>query len=101
MTDVDYKLSAIGHLYRDCCDCVDLGLCQNGFALLAPMHAEADLIEIKTMITNVQQAIAYVKRSAEQLPKVDRWRVLVGYICERITRQTVLHSPPSVLSAAG
>ena len=53
------------------------------------------------MITNVQQAIAYVKRSAEQLPKVDRWRILVGYTCERITRQTVLHPPPSVLAGAG
>ena len=31
VTDVDYELGAIGQLYRDRCDCVDLGFCQNGF----------------------------------------------------------------------
>jgi hypothetical protein len=66
---------------------------------LTPMHAEVGLI--KTMIANVQAAIAYVKRSAQQLPKIDRWRVLLGYICERITRQTVLPSPPTALAGAG
>jgi len=44
---------------------------------------------IKTMIANVQAAIAYVKRSAQQLPKIDRWRVLPGYICEGITRHRI------------
>ena len=63
------------------------------------MHAEVGLI--KTMIANVQHAIAYVKRSAEQLPKIDRWRVLVGYICERITRQTILPSPQPALAGVG
>ncbi|EKD97611.1 MAG: hypothetical protein ACD_23C00835G0004, partial [uncultured bacterium] len=29
----------------------------------------------------------------KQLPKIDRWRVLLGYICERITGQTVLPTP--------
>jgi hypothetical protein len=66
---------------------------------LTPMHAEVGMI--KTMIANVQQAIAYVKRSAEQLPKIDRWRVLVGYICEQITRQTILQPPQSALAGAG
>ncbi len=66
---------------------------------LTPRHAEVGLI--KTMIANVQQAIAYVKRAAEQLPKFDRWRVLLGYICERITRQTVLPSPPAAIVGAG
>ena len=64
---------------------------------LTPMHAEVGLI--KTMITNIQTAIAYVRRAAQQLPKIDRWRVLVGYICERITRQTVLPYPPPGLVA--
>jgi hypothetical protein len=63
------------------------------------MHAEVGLI--KTMIANVERAIAYVKRTAEQLPKVDRWRVLVGYICEQITRQTILQPPLSALVGAG
>ena len=66
---------------------------------LTPMHAEASLI--RTMIANVQQAIAYVKRSAEQLPKVDRWRVLLGYICERITQQTILQPHQPALTGAG
>lgn len=66
---------------------------------LTPMHAEVGLI--KTMITNIQAAIAYVRRAAEQLPKTDRWRVLLGYICERITRQTVLPSPPPGLAGVG
>jgi len=29
---------------------------------------------IKTMLTHIQAAIVHVKRAAEQLPKVDRWR---------------------------
>ncbi|MFO0202804.1 MAG: transposase, partial [Alphaproteobacteria bacterium] len=66
---------------------------------LTPMHAEVGLI--KTMIANVQAAIAYVKRSAQQLPTIDRWRVLLDYICERITRQTVLPCPPTALAGGG
>ena len=66
---------------------------------LTPMHAEVGLI--KTMIANVQQAIAYVKRSAEQLPKIDRWHILLGYICERITHQSILPSPPPALAGGG
>ena len=66
---------------------------------LTPMHAEVGLI--KTMITNIQAAISYVKRAAEQLPKLNRWHALVGYICERITGQTMLPTPPPVLQGAG
>jgi hypothetical protein len=61
------------------------------------MHVEVGLI--KTMPINIQAAIAYVRRAAEQLPKIDRWRVLLGYICERITHQTVLPVPAA--SACG
>jgi hypothetical protein len=55
------------------------------------MHAEVGLIQ--SMIANIREAIAYVRQSAEQLPKIDRWRVLLGYICERIIRQTILQPP--------
>ena len=43
-----------------------------------PMHAEASLI--KSMIANSHAAIHHVKAGAEQLPKRDRWRVLLAYI---------------------
>ncbi len=66
---------------------------------LTPMHAEVGLI--KRMIANIQAAIAYVKRAAEQLPKLNRWHALVDYICERITRQTILPTPPPALQGAG
>ena len=66
---------------------------------LTPMHAEVGLIQ--TMIANIQAAIAYVRRAAEQLQKIDRWRVLVGYISERITGQTVLPTSPPVLAEGG
>ena len=66
---------------------------------LTPMHAEVGLI--KKMIANIQAALAYVRRAAEQLPKLNRWHALVGYICERITGQTVLPTPPPALQGAG
>ncbi len=62
---------------------------------LTPMHAEVGLIQ--TMIANIQAAIAYVKRTAEQLPKMNRWRILVGYISERITGKIILPTPLPVL----
>ena len=66
---------------------------------LTPMHAEAGLI--KTMIANVQAAIRHVRRAAEQLPKLDRWATLLGYICQRIVGSTALPTPPPALSASG
>lgn len=62
---------------------------------LTLMHAEVGTI--KKMIANIQAALAYVRRAAEQLPKLNRWRALVGSICERITGQTVLPTPPPAL----
>jgi hypothetical protein len=50
------------------------------------MHAEPGLIQ--SMIANVQAAIQHVKFAAEQLPKLDRWRALLTYICQRIVGQT-------------
>ena len=55
---------------------------------LTPMHAEVGLI--KSMIANVDAAISYVRRAAEQLPRLDRWRALVGCICQRIVGQVAL-----------
>ncbi len=66
---------------------------------LTPMHAEASLI--KSMIANVYAAIQHVKAAAEQLPKLDRWRALLAYTCQRIVRQIGLPTPPSVPSAPG
>jgi hypothetical protein len=66
---------------------------------LTPMHAETKLI--KAMITNIQGAVQYVRKIAEQLPKLDRWRTLVSYICEKITGQTLLPTPPPVTLASG
>jgi hypothetical protein len=63
---------------------------------LTPMHAEAGLI--KSMVANVHAAIDYVKRAAEQLPKLNRWAALVAYICRRIVAQTVLPTPPPALT---
>ena len=55
---------------------------------LTPMHAEAGLI--KTMIANVGAAIRHVRAIAQQLPCVQRWPVLIEYICEQIVGQTAL-----------
>jgi hypothetical protein len=63
---------------------------------LTPMHAEAGLI--KSMIANVHAAIRYVRSAAEQLPKIDRWATLLGYICQRIVGQTALPTPPPALA---
>ena len=64
---------------------------------LTPMHAEAGLI--KSMIANVHAAIGYVKAVAEQLPKLDRWKTLLAYICQRIVAPISLPTPPPTLPA--
>ncbi len=66
---------------------------------LTPMHAEAGLI--KSMIANVHAAIQHVRAAAQQLPKIDRWRVLLAYICQRIVGQIGLPTLPPALSAHG
>jgi hypothetical protein len=35
------------------------------------------------------------------LPKLDRWRVLLAYICQRIVGQIGLPTPPPTLSVPG
>ena len=66
---------------------------------LTPMHAETGLI--KLMIANVHGAIQHVKAAAEQLPRIDRWRVLLDYISRQIVGQISLPTPPPTLSAPG
>ena len=66
---------------------------------LTPMHAEVGLI--KSMIANVHAAIRHVRAAAEQLPGLDRWKVLLEYICRRIVGQTALPTPPPALAASG
>ena len=63
---------------------------------LTPMHAEVGLI--KLMIANVHAAIRHVRRAAEQLPKINRWATLLGYICQRIVGQAALPTPPPALA---
>ena len=66
---------------------------------LTSMHAEAGLI--KSLIANVHAAISYVRRAAEQLPKLDQWATLVDYICRKIVGQFALPTPPPALTATG
>jgi hypothetical protein len=61
----------------------------------------AEMGTIKKMIANIQAALAHVKRAAQQLPKRNRWHALISCICERITGQTVLPTPPPALQGAG
>lgn len=63
-----------------------------------PMAASA---LIRSMIANVHEAIQHVIAAAEQLLKLDRWRVLLAYICWRSVGQAGLPTPPPVLSAPG
>jgi hypothetical protein len=53
---------------------------------------------IKSIIANVHGAIQYVRRAAEQLPKIDRWTALLGYICQRIVGQAALPTPPPAIT---
>jgi hypothetical protein len=64
---------------------------------LTPMHAETGLI--KSMIANVQAAIRHVRKAAEQLPNLDRWRALLAYICHKIVGHNPLPTPPPALGA--
>ena len=53
---------------------------------------------IKSMIANIHGAIRHVRRAAEQLPEIDRWATLLGYIWQRIVGQTALPTPPPALA---
>ncbi len=49
---------------------------------LTPMHAARTTLTM--LVANVRAAISHVKRVAEQLPSVDRWKTLLNYIVARI-----------------
>jgi hypothetical protein len=53
------------------------------------------------MIANVHAAIQHVKADMEWLPKLDRWRVLLAYVWQRIVGQIALSTPPPIFQAAG
>ncbi len=58
---------------------------------LTPMHAEVGLI--KTMVSNVRAAVAHVVSAAQQLPKLNRWKELIRYICDRIVDSISVPAP--------
>jgi len=56
---------------------------------LTAMHAAGKCLI--SLISNIRQALAHVKTSAEQLPSIDRWHALLNYIVSKITRR-----PPKI-----
>jgi hypothetical protein len=57
--------------------------------------------QLQLQIANVHAAIRHVKAAAEQLPRLDRWRALLAYICQRIVSHFGLPTPPPTLEAPG
>ena len=49
---------------------------------LTPMHAARTTLMMR--IANIRAALSHVRRVAEQLPAVDRWKTLLNYIVARI-----------------
>ena len=49
---------------------------------LTPMHAARTTMLM--LVANVRAAISHVRRVAEQLPTVDRWKTMLNYIVARI-----------------
>jgi hypothetical protein len=49
---------------------------------LTPMHAARTTMML--LIGNIRAALSHVRRVAEQLPEVDRWKTLLDYIVARI-----------------
>jgi hypothetical protein len=52
-------------------------------------------------ILNESRPGLHVARFAEQFPKLDRWRVLLRYICARITASAALQRTPIAAIATG
>ena len=58
------------------------------YSRVAPLRSVREAVErpwvleglIKSMIAHVHAAIQHLKAAAEQLPKLDRWRVLLAYL---------------------
>lgn len=67
---------------------------------LTPLHAMTQTI--RSLVGNIRKALQHVKSLAEQLPKTDRWRELLRYICARIVASTLprcLHPRPRMTQA--
>jgi hypothetical protein len=58
-------------------------------------------VPIKSLLADVRAARGHVARFAEQFPKLDRWRVLLRYICARITASAPLQRTPIAAIATG
>lgn len=58
---------------------------------LTPMHAARD--KLMAMVNNIREALAHIKRVAEQLPNLDRWNTFLTYLI----RQIYLPTPPLLL----
>jgi hypothetical protein len=72
--------------------------------LVTLTHACAD--QVKAMIANVRKSLDFVLASAPQLPKSERWQLLVRYIIARILpgssrRQTPGSARPPPIPALG
>jgi len=69
---------------------------------LTPMHAARTTLMM--LIANIRAAISHVRRIAEQLPAVDRWKTLLNYIVARIIprhRRKRLDLSPLLLANCG
>lgn len=63
--------------------------------LVTLTHAAGD--QIKSMIANIRKGLDHVLANAPQLPKADRWRVLVRYIVDQIiAAKSIKPNPPSL-----
>ena len=65
--------------------------------LLTISHAASD--KIKAMIANVRKGLDFVRATAPQLTKPERWAALVHYIVAQIIAATEkIHAPPTIIS---
>ena len=66
---------------------------------LTPMHAAKD--RLMALIANIRAALAHVRAVAEQLPKIDRWKIFVDYVVAKILRPLMPWQPHQPLNASG
>ncbi len=62
--------------------------------LVTLTHACAD--QIKGMIANIRKGLDTILATAPQLPKLDRWRMLVRYIIRQMMGDQHHHAPPVI-----
>jgi hypothetical protein len=66
---------------------------------LTLMHAAKD--KLMMLIANIRTALTHVRAAAEQLPKIDRWKVFLDYVVAKIIRPLPPWHSPQPLSATG